>query len=44
MSSKPTYRELAAQIKRGKDYAGTDFIVARNGRIASVYLFFDELP
>jgi hypothetical protein len=25
-------------------YAGTDFIVARNGRIASVYLFFDELP
>ena len=25
-------------------YAGTDFIVARDGRIASVYLFFDELP
>jgi hypothetical protein len=25
-------------------YAGTDFIVARNGRIVSVYLFFDELP
>ena len=25
-------------------YAGTDFIVARNGRIASVYLFFDTLP
>jgi hypothetical protein len=25
-------------------YAGTDFIVARNGRIASVYLFFDQLP
>jgi hypothetical protein len=25
-------------------YAGTDFIVARNGRIASVYLFFDNLP
>jgi len=24
-------------------YAGTDFIVARNGRIASVYLFFDNL-
>jgi len=23
---------------------GTDFIVARNGRIASVYLFFDNLP
>jgi len=25
-------------------YAGTDFIVARNGRIASIYLFFDSLP
>ena len=26
------------------DYAGTDFIVARNGRIAALYLFFDNLP
>lgn len=26
------------------DYAGTDFIVARDGQIAAVYLFFDELP
>jgi SnoaL-like protein len=25
-------------------YAGTDFIIARNGRIASLYLFFDSLP
>lgn len=25
-------------------YAGTDFIVAKDGRIASVYLFFDRLP
>src|SRR3984893_6362885 len=25
-------------------YAGTDFIVARNGRVASVHLFFDKLP
>ena len=25
-------------------YAGTDFIIARDGRIAVVYLFFDELP
>jgi hypothetical protein len=24
--------------------AGTDFIVARDGRIAAVYLFFDKLP
>ncbi len=25
-------------------YAGTDFVVARNGRIASIYMFFDSLP
>ena len=25
-------------------YAGTDFIVARDGRIAAVYLFFDKMP
>jgi SnoaL-like domain len=25
-------------------YAGTDFIIAREGRIATVYLFFDKLP
>ena len=25
-------------------YAGTDFIIAREGRIAAVYLFFDSLP
>ena len=25
-------------------YAGTDFIVVRNGKIAAVYLFFDTLP
>ena len=24
--------------------AGTDFIIARDGRIAAVYLFFDALP
>ena len=26
------------------EYAGTDFILARDGQIAAVYLFFDELP
>lgn len=26
------------------EYAGTDFIVARDGKIAAVYLYFDELP
>ncbi|MDR6817613.1 hypothetical protein J2X76_002789 [Neorhizobium sp. 2083] len=25
-------------------YAGTDFIVARNGKIAAIYLFFDGAP
>jgi hypothetical protein len=25
-------------------YAGTDFIVSRDGRIAALYLFFDKLP
>jgi SnoaL-like domain len=25
-------------------YAGTDFIIARDGKIAAVYLFFDALP
>jgi SnoaL-like domain len=25
-------------------YAGTDFIIARDGRISAIYLFFDKLP
>ena len=25
-------------------YAGNDFIIARDGRIAALYLFFDKLP
>ena len=25
-------------------YAGADFLIARDGRIAAVYLFFDKLP
>jgi hypothetical protein len=25
-------------------YAGTDFIIAREGRIAAIHLFFDKLP
>jgi SnoaL-like domain len=25
-------------------YAGTDFMIVRNGKIAAVYLFFDALP
>ena len=26
------------------EYAGTDFIIAQDGRIAALYLFFDKLP
>jgi hypothetical protein len=26
------------------EYAGTDFIIAHEGKIAAVYMFFDELP
>ena len=26
------------------EVAGTDFIIARDGRIAAIYLFFDKLP
>ena len=26
------------------EQAGTDFIIARNGKIAAIYLFFDKLP
>ncbi|WBO21728.1 nuclear transport factor 2 family protein [Sphingomonas abietis] len=26
------------------EYAGTDIVVARDGRIAAVYLFFDAVP
>jgi len=29
---------------KAPEYAGTDFIIARDGKIASVYLFFDKLP
>jgi hypothetical protein len=25
-------------------YAGTDFVIVRDGKIAALYLFFDELP
>jgi hypothetical protein len=29
---------------KAPEYAGTDFIIARDGKIAAVYLFFDALP
>ena len=35
---------VAGQPGEAPAYAGTDFIIVRDGRIAAVYLFFDELP
>jgi hypothetical protein len=31
-------------LRWGASYAGRDRIIARDGRIAAVYLFFDKLP
>ena len=33
-----------AALHKPPAYAGTDFIIARNGKIAALYLFFDKLP
>ena len=35
---------VSARPGKAPAYVGTDFIVAREGRIAAVYLFFDKLP
>jgi hypothetical protein len=35
---------VAGRAGEAPAYAGTDFIIARDGRIAAVYLFFDKLP
>jgi SnoaL-like protein len=34
---------IAGRPGEAPAYAGTDFIIARDGRIAAVYLFFDKL-
>jgi hypothetical protein len=34
---------VAGRLAGSTAYAGTDFIVARDGRIAAIYLFFDKL-
>jgi hypothetical protein len=36
-------RWVSGRPGEAPEYAGTDFIVARDGRIAAVYLFFDTL-
>jgi hypothetical protein len=37
-------RWVAGRPGEAPSYAGTDFIIAQDGRIAAVYLFFDKLP
>ncbi len=37
-------RWVAGRHGEAPAYAGTDFIIARDGRIAALYLFFDKLP
>ena len=37
-------RWVEGQPGEAPTVAGTDFIIARDGRIAAVYLFFDKLP
>ena len=35
---------VSGRVGEAPAYAGTDFIIARDGRIAALYLFFDKLP
>jgi hypothetical protein len=35
---------VSGRAGEAPEYAGTDFIIARDGRIAALYLFFDKLP
>lgn len=35
---------VSGRVGEAPAYAGTDFIIACGGRIAAIYLFFDELP
>ena len=37
-------RWVSGSPGRPPAYAGTDFIIVRDGKIAAVYLFFDKLP
>jgi hypothetical protein len=34
---------VSGRLGEAPAYAGTDFIIARDGRIAAIYLFFDKL-
>src|SRR6202040_4111560 len=37
-------RWVAGRPGEAPAYAGTDFTIARDGRVAALYLFFDKLP
>ena len=37
-------RWVAGRPGQAPEYAGTDFIIARDGRVAAIYLFVDKLP
>ena len=37
-------RWVSGRSGEAPSYAGTDFVIARDGRIAALYLFFDKLP
>src|SRR5580700_9938326 len=37
-------RWVSGRPGKAPAYAGTDFIISRDGRIAALYLFFDKLP
>jgi hypothetical protein len=37
-------RWVSGRPGHAPSYAGTDFIIARDGRIAAVYRFFDTIP
>jgi hypothetical protein len=38
------FRWVSGRPGYAPSYAGTHFIIARDGRIAAVYLFYDKLP
>src|SRR5258706_11197445 len=37
-------RWVLGRLGEAPAYTGTDFIIARDGRIVALYLFFDKLP
>ena len=35
---------VSGRPSEAPSYAGTDFVIARDGQISAIYLFFDKLP